>query len=220
MRNNSSISGRATEGASGGNVNINADFLVAFPNQNNDIIANAAEGQGGNIQIAAESVLGIKERPLNPLTNDINASSEFGLDGNIVINTPDVDPFQETTEAPENIVEPDQVVAGVCDATQTAQEILAGRENTFVVNGRGSVPPTPIEPMPSETVLIEGKSVPLYTETEEKVLQEQYPPIMTSQGAIYPARGIVKNPDGTVILTRYPTEDTQRVPNNAPNCGV
>jgi filamentous hemagglutinin family protein len=220
MRDNSLISAQAIEGANGGNVDINSNFLVAFPNQNNDIIASAEQGKGGNIQIAAESVLGIKERPLNPLTNDINASSEFGLDGNIVINTPDVDPFQETTEAPENIVEPDQVVAGVCDATQTAQDILAGRENTFVVNGRGGMPPTPIEPMPSETVLIEGKSVPLYTETQERALQEQYPPIMTSQGAIYPARGIVKNPDGTVLLTAYPTNNTQRVPNNSPNCGV
>ncbi|WP_041619261.1 hypothetical protein [Stanieria cyanosphaera] len=117
------------------------------------------------------------------------------------------------------VVEPDKVVAGVCDATQTAQDILADRENTFVVKGKGGIPPTPIEPMPSETVIIEGESVPLYTETEEKALQEQYPPILTSQGAIYPARGIVKNPDGTVILTAYPTDNTQRIGNQSPNCG-
>jgi hypothetical protein len=55
---------------------------------------------------------------------------------------------------------------------------------------------------------------------EARALQEQYPPIMTDRGAIYPARGIVKNPDGTVILTRYPTDNTQRVPNNSSNCSV
>jgi hypothetical protein len=115
-------------------------------------------------------------------------------------------------------------VAGVCDVTQTAQDILAGTENTFVVNGRGGVPPTPVEPIPSEILIIDGQSiepnaqVQRKTEAEEKALQEQYPPLMTSQGAIYPARGIVKNPDGTVILTAYPTAHTQRTLNNSPNC--
>jgi filamentous hemagglutinin family protein len=224
LKNNSNITAQALGIANGGNINIDTDFIIAFPNQNNDIIANAQQGNGGSIKINAQSVFGIKERPLNSTTNDINASSEFGLDGKIVINTPDVDPFQETTEAPENIVESDQVVAGVCDATQTAQDILAGRENTFVVNGRGGVPPTPIEPMLSETLVIDGQSiepdaqVQRRREAEEKALQEQYPPIMTSFGAIYPARGIAKKPDGTVILTAYPTDNTQRIPDNSPNC--
>ncbi|WP_041619365.1 hypothetical protein [Stanieria cyanosphaera] len=117
-------------------------------------------------------------------------------------------------------------MAGVCDATQTAQDILAGRTNSFVVKGKGGIPPTPVEPIPAENLVINGQSVvpnaqaQERTEAEEKALQEQYPPIMTSLGAIYPARGIVKKPDGTVILTRYPTDNTQRIPNNSLNCGA
>ncbi|AFZ35656.1 filamentous hemagglutinin family outer membrane protein [Stanieria cyanosphaera PCC 7437] len=228
IQNNSLISARALNNADGGNINIDTDFIVAFPNQNNDIIADAQQGSGGKITINAQSVFGIEERPLNPITNDINASSALGaqFDGIVEIITPDVDPFQETSETPENIVEPDQVVAGVCDATQTAQDILAGRTNSFVVKGKGGIPPTPVEPIPAENLVINGQSVVPNAqvqgrrEVDEKALQEQYPPIMTSQGAIYPARGIVKNPDGTVILTRYPTDNTQRVPNNSSNCGV
>ncbi len=94
MRNNSLISGQATEGATGGNIDINSEFIVAFPNQNNDIIANARLGNGGNINITAEALFGIEERPLNDITNDINASSEFGLDGTISIFTPDINTHQ------------------------------------------------------------------------------------------------------------------------------
>ncbi|MGL6340481.1 MAG: filamentous hemagglutinin N-terminal domain-containing protein, partial [Waterburya sp.] len=81
MRNNSLISAQAFNNANGGNVNIDANFIVAFPNENslngnNDIRANAQQGQGGIITINTESLLGIQERKLNPQTNDINASSD------------------------------------------------------------------------------------------------------------------------------------------------
>ncbi|NJM62346.1 MAG: filamentous hemagglutinin, partial [Oscillatoriales cyanobacterium RU_3_3] len=79
LEDNSFISARALNNADGGNLNINTNFVVAFPNQNNDIIANAQQGRGGNININAESIFGIQENPvLNPITNDLNASSARG----------------------------------------------------------------------------------------------------------------------------------------------
>ncbi len=216
MRDNSLISAQATGEADGGNVKINSDFIIAFPNQNNDIIANAQQGNGGKITINAQSVFGIEESPLNPITNDINASSAQGaqFDGIVEITTPDVDPFQETAETPENVVNRDQIVAGVCDASTTAKNA----ENSFIINGRGSLPPEPTKPFTAENILINGQSIPVNAE-EKQALPEQYPPILTSQGAIYPARGIVKNPDGTVILTAYPTDNAQRSLNQSSNCG-
>ena len=94
LRDNSLISAQALKDATGGNIDIDARFLVAFPEQNNDIIARAERGDGGNIDIIAEAVFGIKERSSTPPnnTNDIDASSEFGLDGSISIDTPTVDP--------------------------------------------------------------------------------------------------------------------------------
>lgn len=217
LKNNSLISARATNNANGGNVTIDTDFIVAFPNQNNDIIADAQQGEGGNITIKAQSVFGIEERPLNSITNDINASSALGtqFDGVIKITIPDVDPFQETAQPSDNVVDPDSVVAGVCDASLRARNATSS-ENTFTINGKGGMPPELSEPFTAENILSNEQSIPL--DAEEKALQEQYPPILTSQGAIYPARGMVKNPDGTVILTAYPTKDTQRTLNNSSNC--
>jgi len=71
LKSNSSISAQAFNNANGGNLFIDTGFIVAFPEGNNDIIASASEGNGGNITINAESLLGIKERSLNTSTNDI-----------------------------------------------------------------------------------------------------------------------------------------------------
>ena len=43
-------------------------------------------------------------------------------------------------------------------------------------------------------------------------------PIKTSQGDIYPARGIIKTEDGGFILTAYPTDIDTRTPHIASNC--
>lgn len=107
LKDNSTISAEAFNNANGGNLTIDARFIIAFPNQNNDIVANAAQGRGGNIDITTEGIFGIEERPLNPFTNDINASSQFGLDGEITLNLINTDIFQETAELPRKIVEID-----------------------------------------------------------------------------------------------------------------
>ncbi len=75
LSNNSRITAQAFNNADGGNIDINANFVIAFPDGNNDILANAEQGRGGDIEIKAESLFGIEERPLNDSTNDINASS-------------------------------------------------------------------------------------------------------------------------------------------------
>ena len=55
LRDNSLISARAFQEAVGGNIDIDAEFIIAFPSQppenGNDIIANSELGKGGNINI-------------------------------------------------------------------------------------------------------------------------------------------------------------------------
>ena len=228
LRDNSSISTTAgSEGieANGGNIEINTNSLVAFPNQNNDITANAFQGRGGKIQISTQGIFGITPRKLNPVSNDINASSDFGLDGDVAIKTPDFEIFQETTPVPDSIVESEQqVVAGICNPVQTAQNILAGTEktNTFTIKGRGAIPPQPIEPLTADNVLTNDRSTPAnwneQPQAQSKEQQELYSPILTSQGEIYPARGIIANSDGTFILTAHPTNRNRRKPHSSLNC--
>ena len=130
---NSLISAQAFDNASGGNINIDAGFIIAIPNSDSDIVADAEQGQGGNIDINVNSLFGIEERPLSGLTNDINASSEFGLSGTVEIDILEVNPSQDALEIPVIPVETD--VARLCD--------LNNNRNGLVVTGRGGLPDNP-----------------------------------------------------------------------------
>ena len=113
LSNNSLISAEATGFANGGNIDIDTTFIIASPMGNSDIIASAGqEGTGGSITIDAESVFGIQEGPRNDLTNDLDASG--GVDGEVIINTPDVDITSGLVEVPQNIVTPEQTTAQAC----------------------------------------------------------------------------------------------------------
>ncbi|MEM7590388.1 MAG: hypothetical protein AAF383_02500 [Cyanobacteria bacterium P01_A01_bin.83] len=54
LQDDSLISAQAFGNANGGNLAIDTNFIIAFPEGNNDIIASAEQGQGGNITINAE----------------------------------------------------------------------------------------------------------------------------------------------------------------------
>ncbi|MGL6341404.1 MAG: filamentous hemagglutinin N-terminal domain-containing protein, partial [Waterburya sp.] len=106
---NGEITAQAFNDVNGGNLEIDADVIVAYPNSNSDILASAEQGEGGNITINADSVLGIEQRPPSNLTSDINASSQVrGLDGSVRVNTLDVNPVEGATQLPTNVIEPEQ----------------------------------------------------------------------------------------------------------------
>jgi filamentous hemagglutinin family protein len=229
LQENSVISTTAgSEGmkANGGNIEINADFVVATPSENSDITANAFQGKGGAIEISTQGIFGIAERDLNPNANDINASSKLGLDGNITIQTIGSETFQETAEPPATIVESEGVVARICDPAKTAENILAGTENTLTIKER-PIPPQPIDPLMSDNILLNAQSVigneenggRRQVEPQEQTSQEPLSPILTAQGLIYPAQGIVRQADGTVILTAHRINPNQRIPSHSRNCG-
>ena len=208
LNNDSSISARAFEEADGGNLSIDAEFIVAFADGSNDIIAAAEQGQGGNITINAESVLGIQERPLSGTTNDINASSSVsGLDGTVDITTTDINPTEGATELPSNIVAPQQTTEQACAANREAEA-----KNGLNIVGKGGVPPAPELPLNSLNTITNGETNSASTIPA---------PIETSRGKIQPARGIEVTPSGTVKLTAYPTNNQgERLPEIKPNCGI
>lgn len=203
LSNESLISAQADNNARGGNVSIDTNFIVAVPNQNNDILANAAEGTGGEINITAESVFGIEERKLNDLTNDINARSDvFGLDGTVNLNTSDINPLQGATELPSNVVEGRQTREQTCTVNRDT-----GTANGLIVTGRGGVQPSPDLPLSSQTIVDNGENA-----------ATKIAPVHTSQGDIIPAQGIIVTKDGRLILTAYPTNSNTRVPQGSVNC--
>ncbi|MEO1005199.1 MAG: filamentous hemagglutinin, partial [Cyanobacteria bacterium J06638_38] len=209
LNNDSLISAQAFNNANGGNVFIDSRFVIAFPNGNNDILASAQQGRGGNISINAQSLFGIQQRFPSNSTNDINASSEIsGLEGTVEITTPDINPIQGVTELPSNVIAPQQTTVQAC---QTNREIAA--KNGFTIRGKGGVPPAPELPLSSQNISINGE----YIGNTSAIPQ----PLETSKGKIQPARGIRVSKDGKVTLTAYRTNNAgERIPETKRNCGV
>ncbi len=240
LKNDSLISAQATSDADGGNVNIDTQFIIAFPSQppgdGNDILASAKFGMGGNINITAESLFGIEERPAEPGngTNDIDASSEFGLDGDVLISNPDTNIRQIDTEIPKSIVEPETLGINACSGRGATEG------SSFVLKGKGGVPRKPTERFTADDLIPDGKPITLdektdlnpllvgEIETEQRdanydpnYIPAHIKPIKTSMGDIYPARGIIKTEDGEIILTVYPTDNLNtRTPDNSANCNL
>ena len=213
------ISAKATSNANGGNININGEFIIALPNQNNDIIAIGEQGDGGQINITAEGIFGIEERSSTPTnqTNDIDASSEFGLAGVVEINQPDLDPNRGLVELPETVVDPAALVA--------QNPCKRGSESEFVITGRGGLPPSLNEDLSSEATQV-GLVEPAPIESRGAGEQENReaedrtssPPSVPTP--IIPAQGWVFNDKGEVVLVAYDPTVTgpQRLRENEEGC--
>ena len=182
------ISARADSGASGGNIDLKADFVIAQPNQNNDIIASATEGAGGDIDITTNAIFGLEERSSSPPnnTNDIDASSEFGLDGTIQINKLEVNPTEALEELPIEIID----VTGLVEQNLCQQ----GQGSEFVVTGKGGIAPSPTQARDgsvSEVDLV--KPVPYFRAeraAEANSIDEEE--IIEAQGWVVNDRGMVE----------------------------
>ena len=135
LSNGSLISAEAGGVGNGGNLTLDTNFLVAFP-ANNDISANANQGNGGNIDITATGIYGIAFREASTNLSDITASSQFGISGRVNLNTPETQINQEQVEQPEELVDSSDIVAqSVC--------YDFGGESQLANTGRGGVPQIP-----------------------------------------------------------------------------
>jgi filamentous hemagglutinin family protein len=136
MRNNSAISSRSGEiggNGNGGNITISSPLIIALPG-NNNINANANGGNGGNVNITSQGLFGINYRAIGSnSTNDITASSTFGQNGAVKIDTPGTDPGKSSTELPQVPTDASNQISQVCSATN--------RQNKLTVAGRGGLPP-------------------------------------------------------------------------------
>jgi large exoprotein involved in heme utilization and adhesion len=85
LRRNSQIStnaGKAQAIGDGGNITINAPngFIVAKPQENSDITANAFTGSGGKVQINATGIFGIAPRSREDLARQLGINDPIKLD--------------------------------------------------------------------------------------------------------------------------------------------
>ena len=128
----STLSGSTGGGpeTSGANINLDPDWVVI---QNSQLLANAFEGQGGNITLQADLGIFVDE------FSTISASSQFGTSGSVNIQAPIQNLSGAIAPLPENIVDIAALVGQHCAAQK------GGQLSSFVQGGRDVVPPGPTD---------------------------------------------------------------------------
>jgi large exoprotein involved in heme utilization and adhesion len=213
LRRGSLISAKAgtaqqSGGGNGGNIRILAKdgFVVAVPSEDSDILANAFGGKGGTIDIKALRVLGLQRRSrltssqLQGLgsngTSDISASSDVGLDGEIKIETLNLDPAQGLVELPVTLVDPTGLIAQGCEPRNSG---VAKEQSTFVATGRGGLPPSP------DDLLSTGATPPPWVTRDSGRASQSAGvatlPSRTPTPPLLEAQGMVIGSQGEIILT-------------------
>ena len=126
LRNNSEITVTATGAATGGNIAINnTDNIVLL--DNSQIIADAIQGNGGNINITTQGLFVAPD-------SLISASSELGLDGNVEIEEINGDRKFELNQLSDKISDLSDLITLTC---------LADENNAFAAIGNGGIPNSP-----------------------------------------------------------------------------
>lgn len=178
------ISSETSGSGKGGDLEIETSLLYV----NNDSSLRASTRGPGN----AGNIFGLEERAaiLNNSANDIDASSGFGLDGNVTIQSPDLDPNQGTGELPEELA--------TAAPSQSCQASGGGSRSSFINTGRGGLTQSPDQPLSGERVLDDiypaGHTL---ASTDSPTYSFDPPP---PPGQIVEARGWMINDRGEVVL--------------------
>ncbi|MBD2212725.1 filamentous hemagglutinin N-terminal domain-containing protein [Nostoc linckia FACHB-104] len=217
MRRNSLISTTAGErgaGGDGGNINITSldnskpfPFIVAVNGENSDIKANAQTGAGGRININTSGVFGIaalsreqlgNRSPESLPSNDITAISQQGspaLDGQVNINSPDVDLNDDLISLPQNPVDASQLIAQGCGN-------FVAKRSEFINTGRGGLPPNPDNFNNTDLVWNDTRLTMIST-NQQIPNAGNVSPNKSALEQIIPASGWVFNGKGSVTLVSH-----------------
>jgi filamentous hemagglutinin family protein len=215
MSGESFISTTAING-NGGNIYINTltknrGFIIAQPFGNNDIIANADQGQGGKVVINSNGIFGLFVRtrqdwerlrpqdldPRKQPTSDITAISRqnASLNGTVQLNTIDVDPSQGLIELPNNLPDPrDQIAQNPCQR---------GIGSEFIITGRGGLPASPNETLTGNNIQVDLVKPAISGENSQSANINQPKTFPIARRDIIPAQGWIFNKKGEVVLTAY-----------------
>nr|ALT22079.1 filamentous hemagglutinin family domain-containing protein [Anabaena sp. XPORK15F] len=199
LRHDSNISataGKIGAGGNGGNINIDAPFILGVATENSDITANAFSGNGGNITINAQSIVGLEFREKQTDFSDITASSKFGLSGNVEINSLNIDPSQGLMVLTNDFIDASRQLTPGCRK-------IAKDKNKFTIVGKGGLSSDPndlftgIMPIVDIINIVSDQKItkPVVIESQQKNLQNR------KNRVIQQAQGWIINDYGQVILT-------------------
>jgi filamentous hemagglutinin family protein len=204
LRNGSSISTNALGTATGGNIEIKTDFLVAVPLENSDITANSLNSFGGQVTITAKGAIGFQRINQATLFSDITATSDLGaqFNGIVEIRTPDADLSRGLVKLPANLTDANKQIVAACDRF---------RGNELISTGRGGVPTDATQTISSQAIwqdlrLSEIPSIPSNTTaqtTSNQVTTQSTEPVASQPFPKIEAQGWEKSANGNLKLLAY-----------------
>ena len=190
LRYGSRITTNATQTATGGNINIDTNTLVAL--ENSDITANAEESFGGQISIIAQGIFGTQFREFLTPESDITASSELGAEFNgvVEINTIGTDPNSGLVQLPTGLADSSKKIASGCGKNQTGN---------FTVVGRGGLPESPNKLFAVNNPIVDlVDMVPVSTNKKTSVSTASSLSSTNTRKKIVEARGWIVDAEGNV----------------------
>ena len=207
LRKGSNITTNAAGSATGGNISIDTDILVAL--ENSDIRATAQDAFGGRVTINSQGIFGTAFRnQLTPLS-DITASSNLGpkFSGTVEINTPNIDPSHGLIDLPAEVVDFTGLIAQGCPGGG----IVGRGESKFIVTGRGGLPPNPREPLRSDAVRV-SLDKPIPGKENRATAETATNPTSAEPAPLVEAQGWVINNKGEIVLIAHAPNVTPNVP--------
>ena len=216
LRNGSQIStsaGLLSAGGDGGNITIDAPFVVAVLSEDSDITANAFAGSGGSVTISALDIIGLEFQDEITPFSDITASSQIGVDGVTEFNPLSDESIEGgLTELPVNLTDPTGLISQQCalQASDSASE--------FTVVGRGGLPPDPSQPGTADTFLEDLGAVPREPGTTPEQSRTEDVDEPASPRVIQEAQGWMQDTDGKVYLVSTASQNTALPSPDPMNC--
>ncbi|AOX00142.1 hypothetical protein BJP34_12400 [Moorena producens PAL-8-15-08-1] len=209
LLNESLIITNAENTTTGGKIKIDTDILLGLGNS--DITANAKQGRGGSVTINAQGIFGLEFRDRPTSGNDITATSTLGpsFSGEVILNTPDVDPTSGLTELPATPVDAEAILAN--DLCGFENNRIAGG-SSFTITGKGGLPASADDAVINTDRTVGWLSRPGLASSSRQRLQQQQsltkPQPPQEKKVIIEALGWVTAKDGTIILTAQPFRGT------------
>jgi len=203
----------------GGNITIEADFIVAVPNENSDITADSFSGEGGRIRLKTQGLFNLVIRsreeletllePDDPLelkaaelqSNDITAISQTvpQLSQIPTLILLGLDPSQGLVELPVELVDVTRLVEqSLCAAAQGSE---------FIVTGRGGLPKPPNQVLDADATWEDWRITTVRESPEMQQSNRNSHQEVTGNkpNKFVEAQGWFKDANGTIILTAEPT---------------
>ncbi|NET11332.1 MAG: S-layer family protein, partial [Symploca sp. SIO2B6] len=198
----------------GGNITLTADTILMF--DDSDILAFAADGQGGDIALNTPAFFGegftLSSLEAEPNSLDGNNQVDLNATGAVagVVSLPDVSALQNSlSELPEGLINTDRLIANSCVLrTETGR-------STFIITGREGLRSAPSDP--GLSFYPTGEVQTVVSDVEESRIEEETewaPPSDTTReqvedvestwqrgDPIIEPQSVYQLPDGSLVLS-------------------